>query len=467
MNKLVLKQSSTQRLSPQHLQTIRLLHIAEENMPERIEKEIENNPALEKDDNATESETDFSQPSSSTDTDRYTYDSTAARKGMQELYNSIQNTEPSRASLYDKLIEQLNFLELTKRQYEIGDYIIASLENDGYLRRDLKLLVNDIASSEYVSYTEDEVEQVLRFIQNFDPPGIAARSLNECLSIQLNRSSVDDAIKNIALTIVEKYFDLLMKNKISKIAELMGLERQGEFNTAITVITHLNPKPYNNSADDYKSKDLYPDFIVMQEDGVLSVSLANTRIPPMRVSKLYTSIIDNYSKSKKKNNVLKEAAEFARQNLERAQWFINAIQQRKITLLAIMNSIVEMQHDFFITGNTTSLKPMTMKDVALQINMDTSTVSRVVSNKFVKSDNGIYPLKYFFSTSIFTNDGSEVSNKEVQLAIRQLINNENKSKPYSDEEICALLNGQGYAIARRTVAKYREGLGIPTSRLRK
>lgn len=465
MNKLALKQSSTQRLSPQHLQTIRLLHIAEENMPERIEKEIENNPALEKDDSVLENSIDFSQTTSSIGTDRYAYSSTVARKNMQELYNSIQETEPSRASLYDKLIEQLNLLKLNNRQYSIGKYIIASLDSDGYIRRDITLLINDIASYEYISCTEDEVKQILKLIQNFDPPGIAARNLNECLSIQLEKSTIDATIQNTARTILEKYFDLLLKNKISKIAELMEVEIQENFLAAINTITHLNPKPYISSVDD-KSKDLYPDFIVTQENGTLSVSLANTRIPPIRVNKIYTSIVDSYEKNKTKDNSLKEAAEFAKQNLEKAQWFINAIQQRKITLLAIMNAIVDMQHDFFITGSTTFLKPMTMKDVASKINMDTSTVSRVTSNKFVKSDNGIYPLKYFFSTSISTNDGNEVSNKEVQLAIKQLINAENKSKPYSDEEICALLNNQGYAIARRTVAKYREGLGIPTSRLR-
>jgi RNA polymerase sigma-54 factor len=469
MNKLSLKQSSTQRLSPQHLQTIRLLHITEENMPERIEKEIENNPALEKNDALADNLLEIQSNASSTNiTDKYNYDYKAARKDMQELYNSIQDTEPGRASLYDILIEQLNHLGLNKKQYVIGNYIIASLENDGYLLRDIKLLINDIATSEYIYCTDDEVIHVLTLIQNFDPPGIAARNLNECLYIQLNRTLVDDTIKNIATKVLKKYFDLLMKNQISKIADSMGLEDQGDLRTAITLITHFNPKPYNSPPSDYNSRNLYPDFIVTQENGTLNVSLTNTRIPPLRVSKLYTSIVDNYTKNKMKDDILlKEAAEFAKQNLEKAQWFINAIQQRKITLLTIMKAIVDMQHDFFLTGNTRSLKPMTMKEIALKVNMDTSTISRVASNKFVKSDTGIYPLKYFFSTSISTNDGSEVSNKEVQLAIKHLINSEDKSKPYSDEELCALLNKQGYSIARRTVAKYREGLGIPTSRLRK
>lgn len=469
MSKLQLKNSISQRLSPQQMQTIKLLHLSEEEMPERIEQEIEDNPALEKDDDSTEVENeDFSQSDSSEqpllELDSFNYKSTFQLRGEQDWYNNARDNTPKKVSLYDRLLEQLSFLDLAEREHEIALYIIASLENDGYLRRGIKLLVNDLAFSEYIYTSEQEVEKILKQIQQFDPPGVGTRDLQECLIIQINRLNIPSHIIEITTFILEKNFDLFIKNKISKIESLIPKVNKEDFLYALKIIGSLNTKPYTGTIDDYKSKDLYPDFIVNQQNGKLYISLFSNRLPPLHINKTYTYLLERYKKSKNKNGSLKEAAAFAKHNIERAKWFITAIEQRRSTLLAIMNAIVELQQKFFLTGEVSNIKPLTMKEVSLAIKMDTSTVSRVVSNKHVKTDNGIYPLKYFFNTGISTIDGNEVSNKEVKLVIKEIIALESKSKPYSDEKISELLKERGYNLARRTVAKYRENLNIPTSR---
>lgn len=465
MNKLTLKQTSTQRLSPQQLQLVRLLQIPEDNMPERIEQELETNPALEKEDSAEDSNSEYGREDGDSAHGSF-YKKNLAEE--QELYRSIQETRPMDRSLYDQLMEQLDFLGLGEKQYEIAKYIISILGDDGYLHSDTKLLVNDLAFIKYIRCTEEEVEDALSIVQTFDPPGVGARNLQECLFIQLKKNQgINAEVKALAISMVEHHFDLLMKNKISKISDELGLGKNDQMilDQAIELIGTLTTRPCSNLPSADETKILYPDFIVeLSEENELVVSLAKTRTPPLRISKYYKSILDGYKKDRNAN--LKEAVDFAKQNVERAHWFLNAIEQRRATLIAIMTSIVAAQRDFFINGNTSSLRPMTMKFIAAQISMDTSTVSRVVSNKFVKTTHGTFPLKYFFSSAISTSEGDQVSNKEVQLIIKEIIASEDKTEPYSDDEICKILQSRGYTIARRTVAKYREFMSIPTSRVR-
>lgn len=469
MGYLNLKHSTSQKVSPQQMQTVKLLHLSEEDIPDRIDKEIEINPALEKDEEIDSANNikESSDSEFSSEFDRYNYKQSNYLRERQDWYNDARENIPKKEGLYDKLIEQLNFLSLPEKEYKIALYLIASLENDGYLRRDLKLLVNELAFSEYVFSSEEDLESILAIIQQFDPPGVAARTLQECLLLQSNRLNLTTNVGHIINEIIKKHFDLLVKNKVSKAESLIKNINKADFNHALKIIGSLNTKPYIDFSQNYNSKDFYPDFIVTLHDGALKVSFYKDRSVPLRINRSYVSLLDRYKSNKKSNTNLKEAAAFVKQNLEKANWFISALKQRKITLLSIMNAIVDEQQKFFITGNISDIKPLIMKDIAFNAKMDTSTVSRVVSNKYVKTDSGVYSLKYFFSTGISTTDGYEVSNKEVHFAIKQIVDAEDKLNPYSDEAISALLKERGYNIARRTVAKYRDTLSIRPSRDRK
>jgi RNA polymerase sigma-54 factor len=365
------------------------------------------------------------------------------------------------------LISQLGFLKLNERQKLIGKQLIGSIESDGYIRRDLEAIINDLAFSQNIETDIDEIEEILRKIQSFDPAGIAARNLQECLLIQLERKEhPDDPIVQNAVRIINECFDEFTKKHYSKIQKKLDID-EDILKDSVNIITRLNPKPGGTSDGLVKTQYIIPDFILINLEGKLEITLNSKNAPELRVSQSYCEMFDAYEKSDKKDKKLKETVTFVKQKLDAAKWFIDAIKQRQHTLLRTMQAILDYQHEFFLDGDETKLKPMILKDIAERIEMDISTVSRVANSKSIQTEFGIFPLKYFFSEGISTDSGEDVSNKEVKSVLQSMVDGENKRKPLSDDKLVKLLNDKGYNIARRTVAKYREQLQIPVARLRK
>ncbi len=499
MQKLHLYQNLSQKLSPQQIQLIRLLQLPADELVERIEEELQENIALEKvsdseeyspSENADAPEEENSyEPEFSDSQDEAEFQepesvqyeiSLAEYPHIEELIGYKMEGDGSiiqedyekpiaaGSNLYDSLLEQLSFLNLSEKHYAIGKYLIGSIEDDGYIRRPLENLVNDLAFYQGIETTLAEVEEVLSRIQTFDPPGIAARNLQECLLIQLRtRDQSLPAVKN-AQVIIKDFFEEFTKKHYSKITRKISLSNE-ELREAISLITKLNPKP-GGSVSGVKEppQTITPDFfIVKTEDGKLEVRLNTTNEPELRINPTMLEILDTYDKSKKKNKKLREQAIYCKQKIDAAKWFIEAIKQRHETLLKTMNAILEHQYEFFMTEDQTKLKPMILKDIAQKIGMDISTVSRVASSKTVQTPTSIYPLKFFFSEGIATNSGEDASSKEVKQVLKEIIDAEDKTKPLSDDKLEAMLKEKGYNLARRTVAKYREQLGIPVARLRK
>ncbi len=483
MQKLNLSQVLSQKLSPQQIQFIKLLQVPTAELDTRIEEELEINPALEEgreeDNNNESSEDDFSDNYEDTakddrdlNLDDYLNDDYGGYK-MQGDGNYSPDEEEreipisSGISLHEQLISQLGFLKLDERQKLIGRQLIGSIESDGYIRRELESIINDLAFSQNVETDIDEIEEILRKIQSFDPPGIAARNLQECLLIQLERKehAEDDAVQN-AIKIVSDSFDEFTKKHYPKIQKKLNIDDE-ELKDAVQMITRLNPKPGGTSDGIVKTQYIIPDFILNNTEGKLEISLNSKNAPELRVSRSYSEMFDAYDKSDKKDKKLKETVTFVKQKLDAAKWFIDAIKQRQQTLLKTMHAILEYQEEFFLDGDETKLKPMILKDIAEKIEMDISTVSRVANSKSIQTEFGIFPLKYFFSEGIATDSGEDVSNKEVKSVLQSLVDGESKKKPLSDDKLVKILNDKGYNIARRTVAKYREQLQIPVARLRK
>ena len=483
MQKLNLSQVLSQKLSPQQIQFIKLLQVPTAELDTRIEEELEINPALEEgreeDNNNESSEDDFSDNYEDTgkddrdlNLDDYLNDDYGGYK-MQGDGNYSPDEEEreipisSGISLHEQLISQLGFLKLDERQKLIGRQLIGSIESDGYIRRELESIINDLAFSQNVETDIDEIEEILRKIQSFDPPGIAARNLQECLLIQLERKehAEDDAVQN-AIKIVSDSFDEFTKKHYPKIQKKLNIDDE-ELKDAVQMITRLNPKPGGTSDGIVKTQYIIPDFILNNTEGKLEISLNSKNAPELRVSRSYSEMFDAYDKSDKKDKKLKETVTFVKQKLDAAKWFIDAIKQRQQTLLKTMHAILEYQDEFFLDGDETKLKPMILKDIAEKIEMDISTVSRVANSKSIQTEFGIFPLKYFFSEGIATDSGEDVSNKEVKSVLQSLVDGESKKKPLSDDKLVKILNDKGYNIARRTVAKYREQLQIPVARLRK
>ncbi len=328
-------------------------------------------------------------------------------------------------------------------------------------------MVNDLLFSQNIDTDEDELQEVLNKIQQLEPAGVGAQDLQECLILQLERME-SDPITRLAYKALSEYFEEFTKKHYSKIIKGLDIE-EDELKEVIELITKLNPKPGgSSSAQSIGAQYIVPDFMLkIEDDNSISISMNNRNTPDLKVSRSFSEILDTYQKSDKKDKKLKETATFVKQKLESAKWFIDAIKQRQQTLTKTMQTIIDLQHDFFIEGDESSLKPMILKDVAERIGMDISTVSRVVNSKSVQTDYGTYPLKYFFSESIATDSGVDVSSREVKNELKKIVDEESKTKPLSDDKIVKLLNEQGYKLARRTVAKYREQLGIPVARLRK
>lgn len=479
MQKLGLSQSLQQKLSPQQIQFIKLLQVPTAELETRIEEEMEINPALEEgeeqertEDSNEEAETpEANNEEEEIDIQDYLRDDDYSGYKMQGDGDGEEERDmplPMSTSLHEQLMGQLDFLGLKEKPYAIGKQLIGSIESDGYIRRDLEAIVNDLAFSQGTETTVEEVEAVLKMIQTFDPPGIAARNLQECLLLQLDRmDNGHDIDVAVAKKIITECYDEFTKKHYQKIQKKLDTEDEDFIRDAVELIVRLNPKPGGGGSTMVKNQYIIPDFIVTNNNGKLELALNSRNAPELRISRSYTEMFKAYDKSNKRDKKLKEAVSFVKQKLDAAKWFIDAIKQRQQTLLRTMRAIVDFQFDFFLEGDETKLKPMILKDIATMINMDISTVSRVASSKAVQTDFGIYPLKYFFSEGISTDSGEEVSSREVKQIIKDIIEAEDKNKPLSDDKLEKILNDKGYNIARRTVAKYREQLNIPVARLRK
>jgi len=479
MQKLGLIQTLSQKLSPQQIQFIKLLQVPTVELDARIEEELESNPALEEGreepedqiDQTDEYEEKIETPEEEINFEDYLQDDYTGYKMQGDGSNPDEEDREipiaTASTLNDQLITQLGFLGLDERQEKIGEQLIGSIENDGYIRRELEAIINDLAFSMNIETDIDEIEEILRKIQSFDPPGIAARNLQECLLLQLERKMDHTSEVNLAIAIIEDCFADFTKKHYDKILKKLNVEDEEELKAAINLITKLNPKPGGSSGELVKTQYLIPDFLLTNNNGKLELTLNSRNAPELKISRSYSEMMETYDKSNKKDKKLRETATFVKQKLDAAKWFIDAIKQRQHTLLHTMRSIVNFQYDFFLTGDESKLKPMILKDIANEINMDISTVSRVANSKSVQTEFGIYPLKYFFSEGIATDSGDDVSSREVKSYLKEMIDQEDKKKPLSDDKLEKLLNQKGYNIARRTVAKYREQLNIPVARLRK
>lgn len=476
MQKLSLTQSLQQKLSPQQIQFIKLLQVPTAELETRVEEELEVNPALEegKEEKAEEVSEEYEDDFEDNVTEGiedYLQDDYAGYKMQGDGRNPDDEDKESPISvgrsLHEHLISQLGYLKLDDRERVLGKQLIGSIDADGYIRRDLEAIVNDLAFSQGVETDEEELENLLYKIQNFDPAGVGARNLQECLSLQLERKDDDSEIVQIARRIIDSCFNEFSKKHYDKISKKLGIEDENLLREAIYLITKLNPKPGGTGDEVTRTQYVIPDFILVNNDDKLELSLNSRNAPQLRVSRSYSEMLDAYDKSDKKDKKLKETVSFIKQKLDSAKWFIDAIRQRQQTLLNTMQAIINFQYDYFLEGDETKLRPMILKDIADKIEMDISTVSRVASSKSVQTEFGVFPLKYFFSEGIATESGEDVSSREVKSKLRTLIDGEDKSKPLSDEKLEKALKEFGYNIARRTVAKYREQLNIPVARLRK
>ena len=482
MQKLNLNQTLSQKLSPQQIQFIKLLQVPTAELDTRIEEELESNPALEEGREEDEEKSpedlqdNYEEESNSEDKDLNIEDYLNEDYGgykMQGDGNYSADEEEremplsSSVSLHEQLISQMNFLRLDDHQKTIGRQLIGSIENDGYIRRDLESIINDLAFSQNIETDLDEVEDVLLKIQTFDPAGIAARNLQECLLIQLERKeNSGDPLVQRAIDMVSNCFDEFTKKHYEKILKKCNLT-EDELKAIIQMITRLNPKPGGISDGTMRTQYVIPDFILTNVNGKFEIALNSKNAPELRMSRSYAEMFNAYDKSDKKDKKLKETVTFVKQKLDAAKWFIDAIKQRQHTLLKTMQAILDYQIDFFAEGDETKLKPMILKDIAEKIDMDISTVSRVANSKAIQTEFGVFPLKYFFSEGIATDGGEDVSNREVKSVLQKMVDEEDKRKPLSDDKLVKILNDKGYNIARRTVAKYREQLQIPVARLRK
>lgn len=492
MQKLTQNLSLSQKLSPQQIQFIKLLQIPTAELETRIEEELEINPALEgneeedfqeQDENSDseeefedegEVEDDFREeeyPNEDLNVGEYVGDDDDISGYKMQGDGSVQDDERESPivmsnSLIDWLLEQMGYLQFDERERFIGQYLIGFIDDDGYIRLEMESIVNNLAFRENFETDENEVLGILAKIQNFDPPGIAARDLKECLELQLKRREENKVTVNHAIKIIALCFDEFIKKHYSKIEKKLGINDL-ELKEAITLITKLNPKPGGTNNSYVKNQYIVPDFILKNSNGGIDLTLNSRNAPDLRISQSYKDMLDAYDRSDKKDKKMKQTVSFVKQKLDAAKWFIDAIKQRQQTLLKTMNAIVQYQYDFFQDGDESKLKPMILKDIATEINMDISTVSRVANSKSVQTEHGVYPLKFFFSESIQTDSGNDVSSKEVKYILKNIIEGESKKKPYSDDKLEKMLNDKGYNIARRTVAKYREQMNIPVARLRK
>lgn len=480
-----LQQKLLQKLSPQQILLMKLLQIPSIALEQRIKQEIEENPALEDaadpemSTDAEEIPTDVEpDPVDELERERDDFDITdylddddipAYRTNANNNSADDERREvpfASGISFHETLLSQLGLRSLDERQSSIATYIIGNLDDSGYLNRQLNAMVDDLAFTQNITTSPEELHELLKVVQEFDPPGVGARDLRECLLIQLKRQDSTPAV-TFAILLIERYFDELTKKHYDKIVKKAKVT-EDELRDAVNEILKLNPKPGNSMGETSRPNHyIMPDFFVYTKDGELELQINSRNAPELRLSRTYVDMLETYAESKSKTNNQKDAVMFIKQKIDSAKWFIDAIKQRQNTLFVTMTAIMEYQREFFLTGDETKLRPMILKDVAEVVGLDISTISRVANSKYVQTPFGTFLLKTFFSESMQTDSGEEVSTREIKKILSNCIEAEEKSKPLTDEQLTDILKEKGYNIARRTVAKYREQLNIPVARLRK
>ena len=482
MLKQRLQQKLLQKLSPQQIQMIKLLEVPTLQIEQRIKKELEENPALEEgaedEEDHTEAEEEQFEETDK-DQEEFTIDDYIEEDDIPDYRLQEKNyskDEDKRSeipfsvgfSFHEHLESQLTLRDLTEKQKILGEYIIGNIDEDGYLRRELINIVDDLAFLQNVETTEAELEEVLHVIQDLEPAGVGARSLRECLLLQIEKRGNSQPALKTAHSILDLYFEEFTKRHYDKIIARLGIT-ETELKAAIDEVLKLNPKPGGVYSDPFSktSQPIIPDFILeLSEDG-FDLHLNSRNLPELRLSSAYNQMLHSYSRDKSQKKEMKDAVLFVKQKIDSAKWFIDAIKQRQNTLLLTMNAILEYQHEYFIDGDETKLRPMILKDVAEMTGLDISTVSRVANSKFIQTHFGIFSLKFFFSEGLQTDSGEEVSTREIKRILQDCIENEEKRRPLTDERLTEILQEKGYQIARRTVAKYREQLNIHVARLRR
>ena len=481
MLKQGLEQKLLQKLSPQQIQMIKLLEIPTLQLEQRIKHELEENPVLEEGekDEDIESSYEEQEEQGEGDTDEFSWEDYIGDDDTPSYKLNASNVSKDdkkedipfsmSVSFHEHLENQVGLKQLSEREYMLALYIIGNIDEDGYLRRKLESIANDLSFTQNVKTSEEELENVLKITQQLDPPGVGARTLRECLLLQIKQKDLEQPDLKLAKKILEQYFNEFTKKHYEKIITRLKITEE-ELEQAINEILRLNPKPGSSfsNTENRAVQTIIPDFILENNDGKLELSLNSRNIPDLHVNKDYTRMLEQYQKNKnQRTKDQKEAISFVKQKLDSAKWFIDAIKQRQNTLLLTMNAILDYQHDFFQTGDESKLKPMILKDIADKTGLDISTISRVVNSKYIQTPFGIYSLKYFFSEGMQKEDGEEVSTRRIKSILKEYIDHEDKKKPLTDERLSKLLKEQGYMIARRTVAKYREQMNIPVARLRK
>jgi RNA polymerase sigma-54 factor len=482
MLKQQLQQKLQQKLSPAQIQVIKMVEIPTLELEERIRQELEENPALEEgaevsaelDSESEDFDSGEGGNNEDMDLDEYMTDDDIPDYKLQTNNSSKDEKREdipfsAGTTFHEFLLEQANLLLLSDQERGLIEYVIGNIDDEGYLRRTPEAMVDDIVFQTGIDTSDDEMYHITDLVQQFDPAGVGASTLQECLKLQLQRKKPNVAIKT-AMEIVEKHFDEFSKKHFEKVQRSLCCD-DNVFKTAIKEITHLNPKPgsaWGGSILEKSLSTVVPDFILENDNGSISVSLNNSNIPELRVSNTYNEMFQDYTGNKKNQNKdMKEAVMFVKQKIDAARWFIDAIKQRQQTLLTTMKAIVSFQKKFFLEGDETFLKPMILKDIAEMTGYDISTISRVSNSKYVQTEFGIYALKYFFSESMTNDSGEEISTKEIKKILQDCVAAEDKSKPMTDDALMEVLKQKGYIIARRTVAKYREQLNIPVGRMRK
>lgn len=467
MLKQGLELKQTQKLSPLQIQTIKLIELPIQELEQRIRKELEENPVLdeeaskEKEEGEAPREVSLSEYKEDDSIPSYRLRSDNYSKDERPQYNTFSVKE----SFTQSLMEQLGYRNLTEHQYSVAAFIIGSLDDDGYLRRSIDSLVDDLSFRANIETDEVEVLQMLKVIQEFEPLGVGARDLRECLLLQIRHCKKSPAVVN-AVKILESHFNDFTSKHFQKIMTRMGLS-EDEMKAAIAKILKLNPSPGGQIDDSYsdQAQQIIPDFLLEYKDGELLLTMPRFSIPELRVNRKYADLLMEAANSSERE--MKEAAAFVRKKLDSAKWFVEAIKQRHNTLQSTMQAIIDYQREYFIDGDETNLKPMVLKDIAEKTGYDISTISRVVNSKYIETHFGIYSLKYFFSEGLENQDGEEVSTRELKKALQECVDSEDKHKPLTDDELVVKMTEMGYKVARRTVAKYRDQLGIPKARLRR
>jgi len=483
MLKQNLQQRLLQKLSPQQIQLMKLIQLPTQAFEERLKQEIEENPALDtgkeepenfEDSLANEYDDDGTEKIDTDDIniDEYLSDDEIPNYKTQTNNYSADDDDKhipyaAGTTFHQSLKNQLNTFRINEEERLIAEFLVGSIDDSGYIRRDIIDLVDDLAFTQNVFTTEEKVEELLtKVVHTLDPIGVGARDLKECLVIQLKTKKVNET-RSLAIDILETAFDHFVKKHYKKLLEKFDISEE-QLKGAISEISRLNPKPGSSYAGNNKiAEQIVPDFTIRILDGELDLTLNARNAPELHVSREYNNMLKGYQESTEKSKSQKDAVMFIKQKLDAAKWFIDAIKQRQQTLLLTMNSIMQYQYDYFLTGDERKLKPMILKDIADQINMDVSTVSRVANSKYVSTPYGTKLIKEFFSESMKNDQGEDVSTREIKKILETVIGEENKKKPLTDEKLSKLLKEKGYPIARRTVAKYREQLDIPVARLRK